>query len=297
MKRTMLVLLGTVMVLSPARAQTPDERRASVEYLRGLQTTDGGFRATKPRTAEEEKKAPPSLRATSSALRALRYFGGEARDPEACARFVERCFDRKAGSFADQPGGKDDVFTTAVGLMAVIELKLPVDTYAGPVARYLGANARSFDDIRIAAAGLERIEKKPEQAAGWLEQVLKLRNADGTYGKGNGIARDTGGASVTVLRLGGKIDKDRVLRTLNQGQRGDGGFGKEGTDGSDLETSYRVMRAYHMLKAKPEKDDRLRGFVSRCRNADGGYGMAPGQPSGVSGTYFASIILHWLAEK
>jgi hypothetical protein len=38
----------------------------------------------------------------------------------------------------------------------------------------------------------------------------------------------------------------------------------------------------------------VRSFVAKCRNADGGYGVAPGQPSNISGTYFAAIILHWL---
>src|SRR5207237_4193332 len=34
----------------------------------------------------------------------------------------------------------------------------------------------------------------------------------------------------------------------------------------------------------------------RCRNADGGYGAAPGQPSTASTTYFASIVLDWADE-
>ena len=58
----------------------------------------------------------------------------------------------------------------------------------------------------------------------------------------------------------------------------------------------RVMRAFHMLKEKPADVAAFRAFVAKCRNADGGYGVAPGQPSNAGGTYFASIILHWLAE-
>jgi hypothetical protein len=49
-----------------------------------------------------------------------------------------------------------------------------------------------------------------------------------------------------------------------------------------------------MLKAKPERVDRLRDFIARCRNEDGGYGVAPDQPSNVGGCYYAGIILHWL---
>jgi hypothetical protein len=100
---------------------------------------------------------------------------------------------------------------------------------------------------------------------------------------------------VAVLRLGSKIDRDAVLKAVNAGQHADGGFGKDDA-ASDLETSYRVMRLYWMLKEKPD-EAKLRGFVAKCRNADSGYGVAPGQPSGIGGTYFAGIILHWLDEK
>ena len=99
---------------------------------------------------------------------------------------------------------------------------------------------------------------------------------------------------MAVLRLGGKINRD-TIKTVKAGQRTDGGFGKEDAKESDLETSYRVMRFFWMLKEKPNADA-LRGFIAKCRNADGGYGMAPGQPSNVGGTYFASVILHWLDE-
>jgi hypothetical protein len=52
-----------------------------------------------------------------------------------------------------------------------------------------------------------------------------------------------------------------------------------------------------MLKTQPADPDRLRAFIGKCRNADGGYGVAPGQLSSAGGTYFAAIILHWLDEK
>ena len=50
-----------------------------------------------------------------------------------------------------------------------------------------------------------------------------------------------------------------------------------------------------MLKEKPNSE-RLRAFIGKCRNADGGYGVTPRQPSQVGATYFAAIILHWLEE-
>src|SRR5262249_34299237 len=168
---------------------------------------------------------------------------------------------------------------TAVGLMAVTELKLPAERYSQPAVKYLLDNAKSFEEIRIAAAGLEAVEKRPPQINAWLGQVAKMRNPDGTYGKGDGLARDTGSAVVVVLRLGGKVEEpENVLKTLKAGQRADGGFGKADASGSDLETTYRVMRAFHMLKEKPADVAKLQAFIAKCRNSDGGYGVAPGQP-------------------
>jgi prenyltransferase beta subunit len=299
MKRLGLVILVAAYCVNPAPSQTADQKQATLAYLRGLQTESGGFVPGGPR-APDARRALPSLRATTSALRALKYFGGEPQEREASARFVQSCFDQATGGFKDNAGPRDrpDVTSTAVGLMAVVELKMPVKDYAEAAARYLAANAKTFEEVRIAAAGLEAVGKRPPQADAWLGQVAKLRNADGTYGRGDGAARETGSAVVIVLRLGGKVEhRDAVLQTLKAGQRADGGFGKGGEPGSDLETTYRVMRCFQMLQEKPANAGACRAFVAKCRNAGGGYAVSPGQGSSAGGTYFAAIILHWLAEK
>jgi prenyltransferase beta subunit len=292
--RPLSVLVAAGFLLTPAvRGQSPEQKQATIRYLAALQQADGGFLPSQPKTAE----AKSSLRASSSALRALKYFGGDARDRAACGRLVRNCFDEASGGFVDHPGGRPDVATTAVGLMAFVELKLPVEPVKDKALRYLEEHVKSFEDIRIAAAGLEAVGERPKKAADWLAQVKAMQNPDGTFGKGDGTARMTGGAAAAVLRLGGMVDRDAVLGALNRGQRPDGGFGKEGTPGSDLETTYRVVRTYHMLQAKPADVERLRAFIAKCRSADGGYGVAPGQPSAVGSTYFAGIVLHWLGEK
>src|SRR5262249_25134971 len=117
-------------------------------------------------------------------------------------------------------------------------------------------------------------------------------NADGSYGKS---AADTARAVVTCLRLNAQpSDRAGALKALRAAQNSDGGFGAPGA-GSDLATSYPVMRAFSMLKEKPDLA-RVRAFVAHCRNPDGGYGASPGQPSAVTATYYAGIILHWIEE-
>ncbi len=287
-----LALLGPLFFLTLVYGQTAEQRQATLAYLRDCQQPDGGFVPAKS-TRAASGVARSSLRASSAALRALKYFGGEPRDRDACARFVQRCFDKASGGCADHPDTQPDVTSTAVGLLALEELKLPTGQRESTI-KYLTEHVKSFEDIRIAAAGLEAIGERPRTSDVWLEQIAKLRHADGTFGMDDDVARATGGAVVAVLRLGGKVEhRDRVLQALKSGQRADGGFGKEQAKTSDLETSYRVMRAFVRLKDRPDVE-RFRSFVANCRNADGGYGVAPGEPSSVSATYFASIILHWL---
>jgi prenyltransferase beta subunit len=290
-KPTAFVAICLLALAAPAGGQTAAEKGATVAYLHKLQAKEGGFRPA----AKAER---PTLRGTSAALRALKYFGGEVKNRSACADFVRRCFDKGSGGFADTPGGKPDPVVTAVGLMALVELKLPTADYEKPAIRYLSDNAREFEQVRMAAAGLEAVGKRSPKNKAWLEQIGKARNADGSFGKGDGRARDTGGAVAAVLRLGGEVkEPEAVLKALNAGQRKDGGFGKAAAAGSDLETTYRVTRTLVMLKARPGRVEDCRKFVACCRNADGGYGVAPGEPSSVGATYFASIVLHWLADK
>jgi hypothetical protein len=98
-----------------------------------------------------------------------------------------------------------------------------------------------------------------------------------------------------ILRLGGTIEnREAILRALRTGQRTDGGFGSSDRDDSDLESTYRVMRAFVMLKERPADPEKLRAFVAKCRTAAGGYGPMPGQPPTAGATYYAAIVGHWL---
>ncbi|MCS7046726.1 MAG: terpene cyclase/mutase family protein [Gemmataceae bacterium] len=277
-----------------AAAQEDPGIKQTIEYVRRLQTNIGGFTAIAP---QPNIRLAPTLRATSAAVRALHYLGGTVPDKAAAAKFVANCWNEGVGGFADFAGGNNvDIFTTAVGLMAVKQLDMPKEKYAAAV-KYLADNAKTFEEIRIAAAGLEAIGAKSPVNDAWIAEVRKLQNPDGTFGKGPGQARTTGGAVALLLRLGAPLaDKDAVLKALRDGQRLNGGFGKEDEVASDLETTYRVMRAFVMLKAKPANVEGVRSFVAKCRNEDHGYGPAPGEPSNVTATYYAAIIRYWLKD-
>jgi prenyltransferase beta subunit len=277
----------------PAALAEPSADRASAAFVAALQNTDGGFRVG-PMSGDS------SLRATSAALRAMKYFGGKPRDRDQCVRFVETCHDGKSGGFADRPGGQPDVFTTAVGLMALKELGLPLAPYANGAGKFLAEHAKTFDEIRIAAAGWETLGQLPPETTRerWLRVIGDHQAAVVAKSSADGAAREAGRVVVTIWRITGEpADPDQraeVLRKLELKQRADGGFGKSGANQSDLESCYQVVRAFHMAKAQPADVAKLRAFIARCRNADGGYGVEPTAPSTVPATYYASILRHWL---
>jgi prenyltransferase beta subunit len=273
-------------------AQAPNPNRATLNYLHSLQVPSGGYAPAAPKAGAAPKA---SVRATTSAVRALRHFGGEPRDPAAAGRFVASCFDPAAGGFGDAPDEKSNVASTAIGIMAVIELNVPQGPYRDAAVKYLSEHAKSLEEIRIAAAAFESLKMRAPRADDWLRQIAAARNPDGTFGEGAGAARTTGGTAAMILRLGGEVEhRDAVLRVMRAGQRPDGGFGTAEKPQSDLETSYRIMRAFAMMKERPADPAKLRAFIATCRNADGGYGVAAGQPSSAGGTYYAASILHWL---
>jgi prenyltransferase beta subunit len=297
MKR-LLVLVAICGWGTFAHADPPRNIQETIDYVRSLQTKSGGFLLQQSK--DGEKPGAPTLRATSAGIRALKYFGGKVPNKDAAAKFVASCHNKETGGFANTSGGKPDVFSTAVGLMAVVELDMPKEDYAKGGVKYLSDNAKTFEDIRIAVAGLEAIKAKSPEAESWWQVIRKMENPDGTFGKGEAMARDTGGAVVAILRLGMVFPKTpiQVIAILKKGQHLNGAWGK-GPDAtsSDLESSYRVMRAFVMLKALPDDVEGIRTFVEKCRNKDGGYSLAPGGESNVSACYFAAIIHHWLKDK
>jgi hypothetical protein len=297
MLRYLLAVLVVVVWGNHARPQTEPEKRQTIAYLNKLQTKTGGFMAS---LSPDEAKRVPSLRATSAALRAYRYFEGEVPHKDKVVEFVKSCYIKETGAFADQPGkGNADVFSTASGLMAVVELKIPQTDYLEAID-FFDKNVKIFDELRIAVAGLESIGKQLPRSERLKMLIGDINNTLEVVREKEGakpLVRMTGSMIVTLLRLGEKIPEQATMtKILLDGQMRDGGFAKENVEKSDLESTYRVERALMMLKTAPKDVEAMRSFVAKCRNEDGGYGVQPGAPSSVSATYFASIVLHWLKK-
>ncbi len=282
---TRLGLAAFLLVASPSLfAQTPEEMAQTARYVEAFQNSDGGF--------ADEPGGASSLGATSSALKILKNVGGSVRDVPGCIQFVKSCFDPATGGFSQSPGGKPDVHTTAVGLMAAAELFVASDDMVRNAVGYLGENVKTFPDVRIAVAGLEAVKARPPKLQAWTDIVNEGRHDDGTWGEGANKAFETGGRVVALLRMGVELDhRAAMLTAIKDGQRPDGAW-STGDGPSDLSATYRVMRGLFMMKESADLDA-LRSFIARCRQSDGGYGVAPGRPPTISGTYYATTVLHW----
>ena len=277
-----------------APAQTPeivDKVNAQLYILRLQDKETGAFKVT--------LDGKPSLRACNGAVKGLKYLGRKepVPDVEKVKAFVLSCYDPKSGAFAE-PGGKPDVTIASIGVIVACELGIPKEKFAKAVD-YLRANANSFDEVRIGAAALEALGEKPAWLKTWYKLADdQLNNENGTAGEQDSVGRDTASVMAIRLRLGGSLvdfkNGKNLVAILQNGQWKDGGFGKHGAEKSDLESTYRVMRVFLLLKEKPKNREALNKFLASCKNADGGFGIAPGEPSTMSGTYYFAAISKWL---
>jgi hypothetical protein len=273
-----------------------DAKKATIKWVLAQEVPTGGFMVA-PQDPNVDAAPRPSLRATSAAVRTLKYLGAEIPNKDKHAAFVLKCFDPNTGGFAE-PGGKPDVTITSVGIMAAVELNIPKEKYAKAMD-YLKENAKTFEDVRIGAAAVEAwgVKDCPFKLEEWHQITIKgLSNKLPPIRDGG--ARLIGSVAAFTLRLGLQKETDtppdKVAAFLDRGQRDDGGWSKEGEKASDIETTYRVMRAYMLLKEKPENMKKLREFIESHRNKDGGYATKPGGTSNMGGTYYATIITKWL---
>jgi hypothetical protein len=309
MYRCLILLVGLIVVpAAVGEGPTAGEKQTTVAWLKSLQKENGGF------AGDTGKEA--SLRATISALRAIKFFGGEVPNPQKCEQFLLSERDPSGGfRRPDKRSAESKVTLTALGVMALAELNKDPEALIIDID-YLLDYASTQDEIRIATAALDSVYAGSIRFPvfdRWLREIQKARNPDGSWGVGGDRARVTAATTVTLLRLGGPLDKkEEILQTLKSGQRSDGGWGSGAGEGSDLASTYVVMRAFVVLKAKPDVAA-CQAFVAKCRNENGSYklqlgggqrpdmatpqaqrGPAREPPDAVTCTYHAAAITHWL---
>ena len=279
-----LFLVSAPIVVPAVRADEAADKAATVQFVLALQDAEtGAFKVT--------ADGKPSLRACNGGVKALRTLGADVPMLEKLKTFAAACYDAEAGCFAE-PGGQPNVAINAVGILVVTELGLDKTKFAGAMT-YLKENAKSWEDVRIAAAAVEAWGVKDCPFS--LEPWVKIAAAEAANA-GKDDPRFAGGRLAFELRLQLKksADPDTIL-TLLGGRKADGGWSFPDKPTSDLETCYRVMRALHLAKADIKTiPAEVAAFVKSCRKSDGGYGVTPKAPATMSGVYYAVMIEKWL---
>ncbi len=148
------------------RAQSAADFAQTAAYAAAHQNADGGFAASPGQ--------PSTLGATNTGLRVLDYVGGSLLDEPGCIRFVNSC-KVPGGGFSQRPGGKPDVVTTALGLMAAAEVKVADKALIDAAVAYFRANTKAIEEVRMSIAGLEAVGARSPDFPRWAEQLEALR--------------------------------------------------------------------------------------------------------------------------
>ena len=270
----------------------PTDAAATLRFVESLRDPATGVYTVTP-------GGKPNLRAVNGGVKVTRALGGTVADVEKLRAFVLKCIDPKTGGFAEEPGGRVTVPATAVGVITAVELAIPREKFHRAI-NHLRDHAKTWEEVRIAAAAVEAwgvtdcpFDFKPWFALAETELERELA-APQPATRENSMPRTVGSVSAFELRLGVAPAKVRSNFKLGETQWAAGGWGAAEGKPCDLETTYRIMRALHLLGEKLQDPAKLRAFLRTCRNADGGSAVVPGDPSTMSSTYYAAMVEKWL---
>lgn len=259
-----------------------------------LQNEDGGFAA--------EKGGPSNIGSTNAAIRSIKHVGGAIPDVLKVTKFVRACFvpdGNGGGSFAPAPGGKPDMRSTFMAMLAWGDLKLENGPEVAAALKSLADSAKQYEDVRLTIAAYEAVGVKDEAVFDrFVAQYEAMANPDGLFGTAQNGPMMTGGTIAAFLRMGRPVTPERRAKAaefLLKAQNDDGGWSPTVGGKSDLGASYRIMRALFMMKARPDLE-KLRGFIAERRTESGLYAPAPGQPGDLANTYTATILLWWARQ-
>jgi len=259
-----------------------------------LQNEDGGFAA--------EKGGPSNIGSTNAAIRSIKHVGGAIPDVLKVTKFVRACFvpdGNGGGSFAPAPGGKPDMRSTFMAMLAWGDLKLENGPEVAAALKSLADSAKAYEDVRLTIAAYEAVGVKDEAVFDrFAAQYEAMANPDGLFGTAQNGPMMTGGTIAAFLRMGRSVTPERRAKAaefLLKSQNDDGGWSPTVGGKSDLGASYRIMRALFMMKARADLE-KLRGFIAERRTESGLYAPAPGQPGDLGSTYTATILLWWARQ-
>ncbi|MEW6035846.1 MAG: prenyltransferase/squalene oxidase repeat-containing protein [Candidatus Micrarchaeota archaeon] len=282
----------------------PDFEDEAVSYIKGLQTADGGFSASKSISARA------TTAATYNAIMALEVLG-EAPDRPADARsFLENNAGEGGGFLENSLDTEESLHSTYWAIAALKTLGAGIsgfdsDSYAlgydssrndGGFGEFPGGGSSiryTFDAIYA----LNLIGAEPMNKSAAISFLRQLRNSDGGYAEDGGVSNvESTYRAVFALRLLGEEpeDKNRTIAFLRESQDKSGGFGWSSVSIPRGAYTYRAVKALELLGSAPENGAKAADYIRSLQNPDGGFGNYPGDVSDVTSTYRAVATLESL---
>ena len=228
---------------------------------------DGRLRGRPPeqgRRIRRQGRSSSSLGATNSGLKVLLHVGGSVPDVLGCIKYVKSCRD-STGGFAPTPGGKPDVITTAVGLMAASELKIADADHDQGGDRLLSARTprASRKSGWPSPASRPCMAPRPTSRGG-SSRSRRMREPGRNLRRGAGPGLRDRRRGRGDLADGAEARKTRRdHRARSRPASGPKAAGPRTTGRPDLGATYRVMRALFML----QREARRRSIARRSSPA------------------------------
>ncbi len=261
---------------------TPENRKKTIEFLHSLQTESGGF--------ADYSGGPAGLQPTLSVIKALQFFGLSCRNPDAVLSYVKSLYDRSSGAFTDTSAGKPGVFSTALGLLILFNIRADkvFRKYAPMSLGFISSHAKVREEYFMLIGLMEECSLLPAPPSS-VAFFRSMENTEGNFG--SSLLNNAISASA-ILRSGENLaNPGAVKELLISGQHEDGGFAEKNL-GPDMWLSYCAMRTLDLLKSPPRTGP-LAGWISGFLSGSGGF-ATPGNIPSANVTYQALSILNWI---
>ncbi len=268
----------------------------AVDYVTGLQSTEGGFANT--------ESGSPRVSYTHNALISLDILGEAASRTDDIEDFILNNQLPSGGFLEHALDNQEGIHTAAFAVDALGMLGATYDgsdvvSFAekfigsridGGFGEYPGISSTlrvTFDAVSM----LNIIGRTPADPQSAADFVLTLKNSDGGFGA-NGLSNveSTFRAVLTLQVLGISLDDPTAtVDYIRSCQNEDGGFGFADGYVSRGAYTYRAVRVLDVLGSRPLNRQGAISFLRSLQNADGGFGNYFGEGDSDLGSTYRAV--------
>lgn len=285
----------------------PDFKTESVDFLNGLQQSNGGF--TNTQTGSRGRTAY-----TYDVVLALKILGEPVPRRDDVISFL-RNNQVANGGYTENAVDSTEAMHSTFWAVTTLD-SLGVDVSDSTARQYVQTSDRrenngGFGNVPGMASGirftfdvvhaLNLIGEEPLNRTAAAQFLRRHRKPDGGFGPGSlnhSTTEDTYRATYALQLLDASIqNRQDAIDFLRSAQNDDGGFGWAPGSTSRGSYTFRAVKALHLLGADPKDVDGVIDYLKSLQNADGGFGNFPADDSDVTATYRSVDALDFLGAK